>query len=165
MKAAPPLKLRIARPSLGVVLVRRRVDTGVLGDALRAGVRDIVEERDLKGISDAVARSHDLARSLREQVPGVGVTDEGRTTGLLAHQHQLLPQRRILRRQPLHGACQAGVLLRHLHTPRLKLRHLLLLALPRQLRVLTVALHAGLQGGGTGHKCCKHCGSCCVNQT
>ena len=31
--------MRITRPSLGVVVVRRRVDTSVLADALRAGVR------------------------------------------------------------------------------------------------------------------------------
>src|SRR4051812_1274463 len=44
------ISMRLARPSLGVVLVRRRVDASVLGDALRAGVRDIVEERDLSGV-------------------------------------------------------------------------------------------------------------------
>lgn len=75
--------MRVARPSLGVVLVRRRVNASVLGDALRAGVRDIVEERDLSGVNDAVRRSHDIARALREQVPGVGRPDEERTSGLL----------------------------------------------------------------------------------
>lgn len=76
-------EMRVVRPSLGVILVRRRVDTNVLGDALRAGVRDIVEERDLAGLNEAVARSRDIARALREQVPGVGVVDEERAAGTL----------------------------------------------------------------------------------
>ena len=40
--------LRVSRPSLGVILLRRRVDTSVLHDALRAGVREVVDERDLR---------------------------------------------------------------------------------------------------------------------
>src|SRR4051794_24938472 len=75
--------MRVIRPSLGVVLVRRRVDASVLGDALRAGIRDIVEERDLAGVNDAVKRSHEIASQLREQVPGVGNNDEDRTSGTL----------------------------------------------------------------------------------
>ncbi|MDH4352823.1 MAG: P-loop NTPase [Actinomycetota bacterium] len=62
--------MRLNRPSLGVVLVRRRVDTSVLADALRAGVREVVEERDLAGLNAAVARVRELARALRDQVPG-----------------------------------------------------------------------------------------------
>jgi hypothetical protein len=40
-------ELRLSRPSLGVVMVRRRIDTAVLQDALRSGVREVVQERDL----------------------------------------------------------------------------------------------------------------------
>ena len=43
--------MRVTRPSLGVVLVRRRLDTSVLSDALRAGVREVVEERDVAGVA------------------------------------------------------------------------------------------------------------------
>ncbi len=57
--------MRIARPSLGVVLVRRRVDASLLADALRSGVREVVEERDLAGLNAAVRRSRELARALR----------------------------------------------------------------------------------------------------
>ena len=65
--------MRVARPSLGVILVRRRVDTSVLAEALRAGIREVVEERDLAGLNAAVRRTRDLARALREQVgPGGG---------------------------------------------------------------------------------------------
>jgi pilus assembly protein CpaE len=56
---------RVTRPTLGVVLVRRRVDTALLSEALRNGVRDIVEERDLAGINTAVTRAADLAAELR----------------------------------------------------------------------------------------------------
>jgi pilus assembly protein CpaE len=56
---------RVTRPTLGVVLVRRRVETSLLAEALRHGVRDVVEERDLAGINDAVQRAQQLADELR----------------------------------------------------------------------------------------------------
>lgn len=59
--------LRIARPALGVVLVRRRIDAGVLAEALRAGVREVVDERDLAGLNSAVRRSNGLAAAMRDQ--------------------------------------------------------------------------------------------------
>ena len=70
------VQMRVSRPSLGVVLVRRRVDTSVLADALRAGVREVIEERDLAGLNAAVQRVHDLARAMRDQVPGGTPSDE-----------------------------------------------------------------------------------------
>ena len=75
-------KMRVARPSLGVIVVRRRVDTSVLADALRAGVREVVEERDLAGLNAAVGRVRNLAHTLREQVPGAVLPEdeEGRGT-------------------------------------------------------------------------------------
>ena len=57
--------LRVSRPTLGVILVRRRIDTTVLSEALRSGVREVVEERDLAGIHAAVRRSRDLTTALR----------------------------------------------------------------------------------------------------
>lgn len=59
--------MRVSRPSLGVVLVRRRVDTSVLADSLRAGVREVAEERDLAGLNAAVRRAREVARALRHQ--------------------------------------------------------------------------------------------------
>ena len=65
--------LRVSRPSLGVVMVRRRIDTAILSDALRAGVREVVQERDLAGLATAVKRQRDIAVRLREQLdPGDG---------------------------------------------------------------------------------------------
>ena len=60
--------MRISRPSLGVVLVRRRIDTPLLVDALRAGVREVVEERNLAGVNDAVRRVRDVAAAMRQRI-------------------------------------------------------------------------------------------------
>jgi pilus assembly protein CpaE len=73
--------MRVGRPSLGVILVRRRVDTSVLAEALRAGVREVVDERDLSGLNAAVRRTVELARALREQVSGASVSDEPKVRG------------------------------------------------------------------------------------
>lgn len=61
--------MRVQRPALGVVLVRQRIDTGLLSDALRAGIREVIDERDLQGLNAAVQRSQSLAVAMREQVP------------------------------------------------------------------------------------------------
>jgi pilus assembly protein CpaE len=75
--------MRVTRPSLAVILVRRRVDTSVLSDALRAGVFEVVDERDLAGLNSAVRRARDLARQLRETVGGVSAPEEGSGRGQL----------------------------------------------------------------------------------
>jgi pilus assembly protein CpaE len=62
--------MRVARPSLGIVLVRQRIDTAVLAEALRAGVREVVDARDLSGLNAAVRRWHTVAAAIRER--GVG---------------------------------------------------------------------------------------------
>lgn len=58
-------KLRSTSPTLGVIVVRRRIDATVLTQALRAGVREVVGERDLTGLTEAVARSRSLTFALR----------------------------------------------------------------------------------------------------
>ena len=75
--------MRVTRPSLGVILVRRRVDTSVLADAMRAGIFEVVEERDLAGLTAAVRRCRDLARALRETVGGAQTEGEGSSRGVL----------------------------------------------------------------------------------
>jgi pilus assembly protein CpaE len=68
--------MRINRPTLGVVLVRRRIDTPLLVEALRAGIREVVEERNLAGVNDAVRRARDVGTAMRHR-GGLGeVTDE-----------------------------------------------------------------------------------------
>ncbi len=56
---------RVHRPTLGVVLVRRRVDTSTLKDAIRAGVREVVKLDDLTGLTQACEASVDLTRQVR----------------------------------------------------------------------------------------------------
>ena len=58
-------RTRSSNPTLGVVLVRRRIDATLLTQALRAGVREVVSERDLPGLAEAVARSRALTNALR----------------------------------------------------------------------------------------------------
>ena len=74
--------LRIAKPMVGVVLVRPRIDTATLSDALRAGVREVVKERDLDGITSAVQRAVQVSNAVREQaglsVPSGESTQLGR---------------------------------------------------------------------------------------
>lgn len=72
--------MRVSRPSLGIVLVRAtRIDTGVLAEALRAGVREVVGERDLSGLNAAVRRSNAVAAAMRESAVGaVGAVPESR---------------------------------------------------------------------------------------
>ncbi|NLT53680.1 MAG: AAA family ATPase [Actinomycetales bacterium] len=69
---------RVARPSLGVVLVRRRIDTAVLAEALRSGIREVVDERDLSGLNAAVLRCRTLASAMRRQSATTGEEDISR---------------------------------------------------------------------------------------
>jgi pilus assembly protein CpaE len=75
--------MRVSRPSLAVILVRRRVDTSILTDALRSGVFEVVEERDLAGLNSAVRRARELARQLRETVGGLAAGGEPASRGKL----------------------------------------------------------------------------------
>jgi pilus assembly protein CpaE len=56
--------LRVTRPATSVILVRRRVDTSVLAEALRSGMREVVEERDLTGLGSAVGRARQVWQAL-----------------------------------------------------------------------------------------------------
>lgn len=67
---------RRADPTCGVILVRRRTDAGLLAAALRAGVREVVAERDLPGMVEAVRRSDQVTRALRQTAGGTS-EDEG----------------------------------------------------------------------------------------
>jgi pilus assembly protein CpaE len=69
-------QLRIWRPALGVILVRSRVDTGLLAEAMRAGVRDVVGERNIAGLHEAVRQSKRIAEEIIRRGPG-GATPGG----------------------------------------------------------------------------------------
>lgn len=55
---------RLARPALGVLLLREQIDVETLGQALRAGIRDVVNARDIAAVQAACARSMDVTRQL-----------------------------------------------------------------------------------------------------
>lgn len=57
---------RLTRPTLGVILVRQRVETQLLRQALRAGIREVVSERDITELVEAVQRTSELAQQLRQ---------------------------------------------------------------------------------------------------
>jgi pilus assembly protein CpaE len=70
--------LRVTRPALSVILLRPRVDTSVLAEALRSGMREVVEERDLTALSRAVRRAHTLFRALTADRSGHAANAPGR---------------------------------------------------------------------------------------
>jgi len=55
---------RVTRPATGVVLVRERLDVALLGEAIRAGVREVVAAGDPAGLLAACARSIDVSRQM-----------------------------------------------------------------------------------------------------
>ncbi len=57
--------LRVARPTISVVLVREALDTHVLTRAMQAGARDVVPDDDLDAVAAAVGRAHQLYVALR----------------------------------------------------------------------------------------------------
>ncbi len=56
--------LRMARPAVGVVLIRERVDVTLLTLALQAGVREVVPAGDYEALSAACRRSREVSRRL-----------------------------------------------------------------------------------------------------
>lgn len=67
--------MRLQRPMLGVILVRPRIDTATLSDALRSGIREVVKERDIDGVVAAVQRTVQLSMAVREKA-GLGSTSD-----------------------------------------------------------------------------------------
>lgn len=57
---------RVQRPALGVILVRARIDSTVLAGALRAGMREVVEARDLTGLAESVRRAHTVWQAMSQ---------------------------------------------------------------------------------------------------
>lgn len=55
---------RVAKPELGVILLRHRLDVTVLAQALRSGVREVVAADDQNAIAEAVRRSNALTAQL-----------------------------------------------------------------------------------------------------
>jgi pilus assembly protein CpaE len=73
--------MRVSRPDVGVILVRRRVDTVVLTESLRAGMREVVAERDMAALGIAVRRAREIARAMRSQGTVTAASDDIRSLG------------------------------------------------------------------------------------
>jgi pilus assembly protein CpaE len=75
---------RMVRPHVGVVLIRRRLDVGVLAEALRSGIREAVTADDLESLGAACSRSREI--STRQQVvsSGVSSTENGKVLVVFA---------------------------------------------------------------------------------
>jgi pilus assembly protein CpaE len=69
--------LRVTRPTVSVILIRRRVDTSVLSEALRSGMREVVDERDLTGLGAAVQRAEQVWFAIN----GAGESSSAATQG------------------------------------------------------------------------------------
>jgi pilus assembly protein CpaE len=60
---------RVTRPAMGVILIRDRLDVGLLGEAIRAGVREVVAANDPAGLLAACARSTEVSRQMGPSRP------------------------------------------------------------------------------------------------
>jgi pilus assembly protein CpaE len=58
--------MRVTRPTLGIILVRRRVDTPLLANAMRAGIREVVVDHDAAALVVAARRAEEVARKIRD---------------------------------------------------------------------------------------------------
>ncbi|MDQ3663178.1 MAG: P-loop NTPase, partial [Actinomycetota bacterium] len=77
--------LRVTRPTIGVILVRPEVDTGVLAEALRSGMREVVPQDDLSGLGLAVKRSRGLHDALLTAIPSQAPPEpEGRVISVFS---------------------------------------------------------------------------------
>ncbi len=61
---------RLRRPHLGVVLMRRRMEVSTMGEALRAGVREVVIADDVEALVGACKRSMAVSEQLRHVESG-----------------------------------------------------------------------------------------------
>jgi pilus assembly protein CpaE len=75
---------RVIRPHLGVILVRRRLDVGVLAEALRSGIREAVSADDLEALGAACARSREVSTRQQTASSGVPVVRSGRVLVVFA---------------------------------------------------------------------------------
>ncbi len=75
---------RLARPALGVVLLRRRLDVTVLGSALRAGIREVVPPDDINAVAEACRRSVEVSHRALGWQPTDTAATEGRVITVFA---------------------------------------------------------------------------------
>jgi pilus assembly protein CpaE len=56
---------RIPRPSLGIILIRRRIDVATMNEAIQLGVREVVATDDSEGFIAACRRSIEISQKLQ----------------------------------------------------------------------------------------------------
>ncbi len=71
-------KYRVDRPSLGVVLLRRRVELQTMAEALRAGIREVVPADDAKELLAACKRSENVSNRMHDADRRPGETGAGK---------------------------------------------------------------------------------------
>lgn len=69
---------RTARPTLGVILIRQRLEVGVLSEAIRAGIREVVGANDASSLVAACKRSVEVSLQFLESNMASGL---GRAQG------------------------------------------------------------------------------------
>ena len=76
-------QLRLGRPEVGIILMRRRLDVTVLGQALRSGIREVVGAYDLSSLTQAAQRSRELSDRL-SGITGGTTAPDGRVVTVFA---------------------------------------------------------------------------------
>lgn len=71
-------RYRLERPTLGVILLRHRVEVQTLTEALRAGIREVVANDDAEALLAAYRRSVSVSRQMRHADRRVGEAAKGR---------------------------------------------------------------------------------------
>lgn len=72
-------RYRVTRPSVGVVLIRRRLEVSVLAEAIRSGIREVVASDDTAGLVTACRRSMEISTQMRGNNVMTGSTGIGHT--------------------------------------------------------------------------------------
>src|SRR3954454_2026526 len=69
---------RADRPEVEIVLVRRELDVSTLSEAMRAGIREVIPDRDFPALMDACRRCWEVSRGLRVASRGETAAPVGR---------------------------------------------------------------------------------------
>lgn len=72
-------KFRVSRPSLGILLTRRRVDLSILNLAIQSGIREVINADDSAEILNAVKRSKALSSEFSAFVDSSPIQKSGKT--------------------------------------------------------------------------------------
>lgn len=65
-------QFRLDRPDVGVVLIRKRIEVGVLTDAIRSGIREVVSSDDAGSLVAACKRSLEISQQIADNSTSQG---------------------------------------------------------------------------------------------